>query len=114
MAFRPPSINKRRFCRLRNLPDKGHFEMIEALKALANEHRLDIVRTLAIGPPSNVTEMALWLNLSQSATSQHLAMLRKAGILATKPDKTAVLYRINGDMPTPLWLLVRAACEVIE
>lgn len=68
----------------------------DVLRALANIHRLQILRALGEG--------ALWvgdlqtrLPLSQSALSQHLARLRDVGIVATRRQGQAIAYRIVDD-----------------
>jgi ArsR family transcriptional regulator, virulence genes transcriptional regulator len=63
------------------------------LKALANENRLMILCLLFEGPRS-VGEINEALPLSQSALSQHLAVLRAGGLVSTKRQAQTVLYRI--------------------
>jgi DNA-binding transcriptional ArsR family regulator len=61
--------------------------------ALANEHRLRILCLLEQGERS-VSDLAHHLDLSQSSLSQHLARLRRAGIVATRRDGVTIFYRI--------------------
>ena len=62
------------------------------LKALANDNRLMILCLLFEGPRS-VGELNELLPLSQSALSQHLAVLREEGLVKTKRQAQNVLYR---------------------
>lgn len=64
------------------------------LKALANEQRLMILCNLAEGELS-VGELNDRLPLSQSALSQHLAVLRERGIVATRREAQAVFYSLR-------------------
>lgn len=64
------------------------------LKQLANEQRLLILCKLMEGECS-VSELASHVGLAQSATSQHLAKLRDAGLLETRRDAQSVFYRID-------------------
>ncbi len=64
------------------------------LKALANEQRLMILCHLVSGPLS-VGELNGRLPLSQSALSQHLAVLREGGIVATEREAQSVRYSIS-------------------
>lgn len=73
------------------------------LKALANERRLMILCLLAEGERS-VHEINEIVGLSQSALSQHLAVLRDEGLVHTRREAQAVYYAIE---PGP-------ACEVIR
>ncbi len=63
------------------------------LKALAHEARLMVLCQLADGEAA-AGEMQARSGLSQSAFSQHLAVLRAEGLVATRREGTSVLYRI--------------------
>lgn len=63
------------------------------LRALANERRLMILCQLTEGERS-VGELLPLVGLSQSALSQHLAVLREEGIVATRREAQVVRYRI--------------------
>ena len=65
----------------------------EFLKALANEQRLMILCQLLQGPHS-VGEINERLALSQSALSQHLAVLREAGIVTTTRESQSIRYSL--------------------
>ena len=62
------------------------FDCITAMKALAEESRLRIVRLL-LSSPRNVGELAEALGITQYNVSKHLRVLRDAGLLA--PEKQA-------------------------
>lgn len=63
------------------------------LKAIANAKRLEILNYLSHHEMS-VTDLQQRLTLSQSALSQHLALLRKAKIVQTRREKQKIIYRI--------------------
>lgn len=66
------------------------------LKALANENRLMIL-CLLVGGERTVGEINAQLDLSQSALSQHLAVLREDGLVRTRRDAQSVVYSLpNG------------------
>lgn len=66
---------------------------IELLKALANRHRLMIVCQL-LERERSVGELAELVGLRQATVSQHLALLRKDGLVATRRDGQTVWYTI--------------------
>lgn len=68
-------------------------EAAKLLRALANERRLMILCQLADGERS-VGQLLPLVGLSQSALSQHLAVLREEGVVATRREATTVWYRI--------------------
>jgi DNA-binding transcriptional ArsR family regulator len=68
-------------------------EAAQLLKALANEKRLQVLCLLAEGPRS-VGELNTLLDLSQSAMSQHLAVLRADGIVTTRRDAQTIYYEL--------------------
>ena len=65
----------------------------ELLKALANEQRLIIVCQLIQGPLS-VSQLNERVPLSQSALSQHLAVLRESGIVRTERESQSIWYSL--------------------
>lgn len=71
-------------------------EAASLLQQLANQNRLMIVCTLIDGEMS-VGELNEKVALSQSALSQHLANLRKAGLVETRREGQLVFYRIKGE-----------------
>jgi len=66
------------------------------LRALANDSRLLVLCTLANGECS-VGELQAWVPLSQSALSQHLAVLRREGLVATRREAQSIYYRLSDD-----------------
>jgi DNA-binding transcriptional ArsR family regulator len=73
----------------------------ELLKALANEQRLMILCHLVQGPLS-VGQLNERVPLSQSALSQHLAVLRESGIVNTERESQSVRYSLPGGVVTRL------------
>lgn len=66
----------------------------ELLKALANRHRLLIVCQL-IERERSVGELAELLGIRGSTVSQHLALLRRDGIVAARRDGQTIWYSIS-------------------
>jgi ArsR family transcriptional regulator len=64
------------------------------LRLLANERRLMVLCQLADGGELPVSELQRRVGISQSALSQHLAMLREDGVLATRREGQTIHYRI--------------------
>ena len=64
------------------------------LRALANEHRLLILCHL-VGGERSVGQLQSVVGLSQSALSQHLAVLREEGLVATRRESQTIWYRID-------------------
>ncbi|MDQ4419485.1 metalloregulator ArsR/SmtB family transcription factor [Sphingobium sp. DEHP117] len=63
------------------------------LRLLGNEKRLMILCQLVDGELS-VGALQARIGLSQSALSQHLALLREEGIVATRRESQTIHYRI--------------------
>lgn len=68
----------------------------ELLKALANRHRLLIICQLIDGERS-VGELAEFLNLRDSTVSQHLALLRKDGLVSARREAQTIFYSIASE-----------------
>lgn len=67
----------------------------QLLKSLAHETRLAILCLLAGGERS-VGELNADLSISQSALSQHLAVLRRDRLVTTRRDAQHIHYRLAG------------------
>lgn len=68
----------------------------DLLKQLSNKHRLMILCILGEEEMS-VGDLNERIALSQSALSQHLANLRRAGLVSTRKQSQTVYYRLQGD-----------------
>jgi len=68
----------------------------DLLKALSNRHRLLIICQLIDGEHS-VGELAQFLNLRDSTVSQHLALLRKDGLVSARRDAQTIFYSIASE-----------------
>ena len=71
------------------------------LKTLAHPERLRALCMLSQGELA-VATLQNMSDLSQSALSQHLAVLRKADIIATRKEAQCVFYRIKDPRIVPL------------
>ena len=65
----------------------------EVLKTLANGRRLEILHRLIDGP-CEVSRLAVDLGISQPNVSQHLALLRTAGVVDAERSGREVRYRL--------------------
>jgi len=65
------------------------------LRALNHKLRQQIVKLLDESKKLTVTEIYIQLRLEQSVASQHLAILRKAGIVSTERDGKFIYYTVN-------------------
>jgi DNA-binding transcriptional ArsR family regulator len=66
------------------------------LKAMSNQHRLMILCQLLLDERS-VGELEDLIGLSQSALSQHLARLRRDGLVTTRRSAQTIFYSLQGD-----------------
>jgi DNA-binding transcriptional ArsR family regulator len=66
------------------------------LKLMANPHRLMVLCHL-LDAEMSVSEINEHLPLSQSALSQHLAVLRNSGMVATRREQQTIFYRLAND-----------------
>ncbi len=65
------------------------------LRALNHKLRQQIVKMLDEKERMTVTEIYVQLRLEQSVASQHLAILRRAGIVRTERDGKFIYYHVN-------------------
>ena len=67
---------------------------IQALSALGDASRRAIFERLA-ARPSAVNEIAAGMPVSRSAVSQHLRVLKEAGLVSDMPEGTRRIYRLD-------------------
>src|SRR5580658_2849337 len=65
------------------------------LRAINHKLRQQIIRLLDENKRMTVTEIYVQLRLEQSVASQHLAILRRAGIVKTERDGKFIFYTIS-------------------
>jgi len=76
-----------------NAMQQNATEAVTLLKGLANESRLMIMCVLTEGELS-VGQLNKRIKLSQSALSQHLAVLREQGLVSTRRESQTIYYRL--------------------
>lgn len=78
--------------------------------ALSNPARLRLVEALIEGPKS-VTEAAEAVRMGQSWTSQNLAILTRAGVLAVERRGASRVYRVRGPRIARILGLIEEFCH---
>ncbi len=76
------------------------------MKALGNEQRLLILCHL-LARPLSVGELNERLELSQSALSQHLALLREGGLVDTRREAQSIFYSLPPGPVTRIMALLQ-------
>src|ERR1700745_895505 len=69
-------------------------EFAQVAKALGHGRRLEILELLAQGERS-VEALAERVGLSIANASQHLRLMRRTGLLASRREGKRILYRLN-------------------
>ena len=80
---------------------------------LSNPSRLRITELLCRAEMS-VTEFCAALSLGQSATSQNLAALTRAGVLVVEQKGANRIYRVRGPRIARLLALIEEFCQARE
>ncbi len=98
------------YCRL--MPDRAvKMELFDQFarvaQALASGRRVEIVDVLTNGDRT-VEELARQVRLSTANTSQHLQVLKEAGLVAATRDGTRVRYRIASPAVYKFWVGLRS------
>lgn len=79
--------------------------------SMSHPVRLKIVELL-ISQSRTVNEIAADIGLSQSGTSQHLAILTRAGILKVEQHGNSRIYTVRGPRVEKIVRLIDEFCEV--
>jgi ArsR family transcriptional regulator len=76
------------------MDDRIYALHVEVCKAIAHPHRMKVLDLLRKGERC-VCELAPELGITESNLSQHLAILRKAGLVDTRREGHAIFYRVR-------------------
>ena len=87
---------------------KAEFFQVQAefCKSLSDPKRLRIIHELRDGEKS-VSELAEKLGIKQPNTSQHLALLRKVGVITPRRERSTVYYRLENPK-------IAKACDMVR
>ena len=97
-----------------NLPDIDYHNVKKAamvLRALNHKLRQQVIKTIHEAKKITVTQLYVQLRIEQSVASQHLAILRKAGIVSTERDGKCIYYAINSSRIGEINKLVKSLME---
>ena len=76
-------------------------------QTLGNVNRLRITRMLYPNDKMNVGYIAAKLKISFTSTSNHLAILRRAGVLKSRGTAGQVVYSLNSKMPEDFFKAIK-------
>ena len=82
-------------------------EAARHLKLLANEKRLLVLCFLATRGEMTVGELVSAVELSQSALSQHLALLREDSLVSFRRESQTLYYRVCDDRAARILKLLK-------
>ena len=76
------------------------------LRAVNHKLRQDVIKLLDENEKMTVTDLYIKLRLEQSVASQHLAILRRAGVVKTDRNGKFIYYSLNQERLDQINLLV--------
>ncbi len=94
----------------RRFKDAIYQQFARVSKALASPHRIELVELLAQGPRM-VEALARLSDMSLANTSQHLQVLRAAGLAEATREGLFVTYRLADPKVSELFLALRSVAE---
>ncbi len=81
------------------------------IRSVDHKMRQHIIRLLYEFPKLTVTEIYLKLRLEQSIASQHLAILRRSGIVETKRTGKFIYYSLNQERLEAISALIKELAD---
>ncbi|WP_243409155.1 ArsR/SmtB family transcription factor [Kushneria phyllosphaerae] len=75
--------------------DDQHDHEVKIFRAMAHPDRYRVLKILAAEGEMQVGQINEWIALGQSALSQHLKVLRDAGLVDTRKDSQRVFYSLR-------------------
>lgn len=71
-------------------------KLTDFFKSMGNEKRQEILLSVfADGKEHNITEVAERVHIAQSTASEHLALLKRAGVLNSRKVEKEVFYKLD-------------------
>lgn len=98
-------------CALENLSADAVGNAAEMLRTLAHPMRLRTIDLLNTAGELPVCEITEYLEIAQSATSQHLNHMRRVGLLKTERRGKEVWYSLADARPIALLNCICNCCE---
>ncbi|WP_168433503.1 ArsR/SmtB family transcription factor [Pontiella sulfatireligans] len=99
-------------CALEKMPAEAVSHAAEMLRTLAHPDRLRIIDALHTAGELPVCEIAKYLKIAQSATSQHLNHMRRVGLLKTERRGKKVWYSVADNRPIALLNCICHCCNI--
>lgn len=90
-------------------------ELLDFVKAIASESRIKILLLFLDGQERTVNQIAEAVGLGQPTTSEHLALMKRSGVLLSEkqgkevyyhPDRTQIVYHLE-----TLSTMLKSCCE---
>lgn len=81
-------------------------KVVLILRAIGHDLRKRMVELLRENEQMNVTDIYVKLRIEQSVASQHLAILRKAGIVLTTRNGKFINYTLNNERLAEVSVLI--------
>lgn len=79
---------------------------IKVLRAIANKKRFEIACLLHQKGELKVGDINKKIGLSQSATSQHLTVLRNANVVKTRRESQMIIYSLDNSLAVKILELI--------
>jgi ArsR family transcriptional regulator len=89
-------------------PDRARYAAVG--RALADPKRLCVLESLAVGELS-VGELSTRVGCQVPNMSQHLAVLRRAGLVSSRRDGATVYYRLADPRVLEAYQLIRSIAD---
>ncbi|MEX0325089.1 MAG: ArsR/SmtB family transcription factor [Puniceicoccaceae bacterium] len=107
---------KEKLNKLEELAGSGGLEQAtEVLGLMSHGERLRVLCLLSQEGELSVGQLLERIDLSASALSQHLARLRRGGLVATRKERQTVYYRVGrGDVGQLLETLYGLYCDGVN
>ena len=86
-------------------------EIVRCAKALAHPARMSIIQMLACEKEYPGSQIVTWVGLAQSTVSEHLRILKEAGLIASRPLGATRAYRL---LPRELEHFAAAVEKIVE
>lgn len=98
-------------CALENMAPEQISQASEMLRQLAHPTRLRIVDLIHTAGTLPVNDIMQYLDLTQSATSQHLNQMRRTGLLKSERRGKEVWYSMADSRPIALLNCICKCCD---
>jgi len=89
-------------------------ELSRVHRAMSNEKRLMIIKSLSSGKEGTTDSLARKLKMPYQTVVRHIKILQSVGLVESRRDGLNRLYSLSSQSSGPLWSILKTSLRIIN